>query len=123
MTTSKSSHGITDMGMQQTIALLDVTETATFTNAAPAPVLDMSMDEKVAIAVQAIKAQVLAGRHLSVAWSGGKDSSVTLSIALIAMRELMAEGVNVPTLNIVHSDTKMEQPAVAAYNQGDDQTH
>ena len=43
MTTSKSSHGITDMGMQQTIALLDVTETATFTNAAPAPVLDMSI--------------------------------------------------------------------------------
>lgn len=104
------------MGMQQTIALLDVTETATFTNAAPAPVLDMSMDEKVAIAVQAIKAQVLAGRHLSVAWSGGKDSSVTLSIALIAMRELMAEGVNVPTLNVCHSDTKMEQPAVVAYN-------
>lgn len=93
------------MGMQQTIALLDVTETVAFENAAPAPVLELSMMEKVAIAVRAIKAQVLAGRHLSVAWSGGKDSSVTLSIALIAMRELIAEGVSVPTLNICHSDT------------------
>lgn len=61
------------MGMQQTtIALLDVTENVTFENAAPAPVLELSMMEKVAIAVQAIKAQVLAGRHLSIAWSGGK---------------------------------------------------
>lgn len=104
------------MGMQQTIALLDVTETVTFENAAPAPILELSMMEKVAIAVQAIKAQVLAGRHLSVAWSGGKDSSVTLSIALIAMRELIAEGVSVPTLNICHSDTLMENPVVTAYN-------
>ncbi|PWD01983.1 phosphoadenosine phosphosulfate reductase family protein [Pseudomonas amygdali] len=104
------------MGMQQTIALLDVTENVTFENAATAPILELSMMEKVAIAVQAIKAQVLAGRHLSVAWSGGKDSSVTLSIALIAMRELIAEGVSVPTLNICHSDTLMENPVVTAYN-------
>lgn len=104
------------MGMQQTIALLDVTEAVAFENAAPAPVLELSMMEKVAIAVRAIKAQVLAGRHLSVAWSGGKDSSVTLSIALIAMRELIAEGVSVPTLNICHSDTLMENPVVTAYN-------
>jgi len=105
------------MGMQQTtIALLDVTENVTFANAAPAPVMALSMMEKVAIAVQAIKAQVLAGRHLSIAWSGGKDSSVTLSIALMAMRELIAEGVSVPTLNVCHSDTLMENPVVTAYN-------
>ncbi|HDS1721758.1 phosphoadenosine phosphosulfate reductase family protein [Pseudomonas putida] len=104
------------MGMQQTIALLDVTETATFTNAAPAPVVELSMMEKVVIAVQAIKAQVLAGRHLSVAWSGGKDSSVTLSIALMAMRELIAEGISVPTLNLCNADTRMENPVVSSYN-------
>jgi 3'-phosphoadenosine 5'-phosphosulfate sulfotransferase (PAPS reductase)/FAD synthetase len=116
MNTSKSSHGITDMGMQQTIDLFDITETVISEIVAPAPALALSMMEKVAIAVQAIKAQVLAGRHLSVAWSGGKDSSVTLSIALMAMRELIAEGVTVPTLNVCHSDTRMENPVVTAYN-------
>lgn len=104
------------MGIQQTIQLTDVTEQAAFVNAAPAPVVELSMMEKVAIAVAAIKAQVLAGRHLSCAWSGGKDSSVTLTIALMAMRELIAEGVNAPTLHVVHSDTLMENPAVTAYN-------
>lgn len=104
------------MGIQQTIELLDVTETASIENASSAPALELSMMEKVAIAVKAIKAQVLAGRHLSVCWSGGKDSSVTLSIALIAMRELIAEGFSVPTLNVCHSDTLMENPVVSSYN-------
>lgn len=104
------------MGMQQTIALLDISEPVAFENAAPAPVVELSLEEKIALAVRAIKAQVLAGRHLSVAWSGGKDSSVMLSIALMAMHELIAEGVQVPTLNVCHSDTKIENPVVATYN-------
>lgn len=104
------------MGMQQTIALLDISEPVAFENAAPAPFVELSLEEKVAQAVRAIKAQVLAGRHLSVAWSGGKDSSVMLAIALMAMRELIAEGIQVPTLNVCHSDTKIENPVVATYN-------
>ncbi len=34
----------------------------------------------------------------------------------MAMRELIDEGVSVPTLNVCHSDTKIESPVVKAYN-------
>lgn len=105
------------MGMQATLALFDVTPLAQAVELVPVAANPLTMLEKVAVAVSAIKAQVLAGRHLSVAWSGGKDSSVTLSIALMAMRELIAEGVRVPTLHVCHSDTRMENPVVTAYNQ------
>jgi 3'-phosphoadenosine 5'-phosphosulfate sulfotransferase (PAPS reductase)/FAD synthetase len=107
------------MGMQQTtIALVDVTHQGAVQTITPAPVVEMTRNEKVAVAIAAIKAQVLAGRYVSVMWSGGKDSSVTLALALMAMRELVAEGVKVPTLHCCHSDTKMENPVVVAYNQG-----
>lgn len=105
------------MGMQATLALFDVTPLAQAVELVPVAANPLTMLEKVAVSVSAIKAQVLAGRHLSVAWSGGKDSSVTLSIALMAMRELIAEGVRVPTLHVCHSDTRMENPVVTAYNQ------
>jgi len=83
----------------------------------PLPV-EMSFDEKVVAAVSAIKQQVLDGRHLVVAWSGGKDSSVTLNLAFSALRELKAEGVAIPMLHVVHSDTRMENPRVLMYNEG-----
>lgn len=105
------------MGMQQTtIELIDVTTQVAVHEVAPAPVQQLNLTAKVALAVKAIKAQVLAGRHLSCAFSGGKDSSCTLAIALMAMRELIDEGVSVPTLNVCHSDTKIESPVVKAYN-------
>lgn len=107
------------MGMQQTtIALFDVTDNGGVQTVTPAPVVELSRSEKVAIAIAAIKAQVLAGRYPVAMWSGGKDSSVTVSLALMAMRELIAEGVAVPTLHVCHSDTLMENPVVVAYNEG-----
>lgn len=107
------------MGMQQTtIALFDVTDHGAVQTVTPARVVEMSRSEKVAVAIEAIRAQVLAGRYPAVMWSGGKDSSVTVSLALMAMRELIAEGVAVPTLHVLHSDTLMENPVVVAYNQG-----
>lgn len=104
------------MGQQQ---LIPHTQIALFEPVElPAPVVavERSFDEKVAIAIAAIKAQVLVGRHPVVAWSGGKDSSVTLALAFAAFRELIAEGMTVPTLHIIHSDTLIENPVVAAYN-------
>jgi len=107
------------MGMQQTtIVLFDVTDNGGVQTVTPAPVVELSRSEKVAIAIAAIKAQVLAGRYPVAMWSGGKDSSVTVSLALMAMRELIAEGVAVPTLHVCHSDTLMENPVVVAYNEG-----
>ena len=94
------------MGMQQTtIALTDVTDHGAVQTVTPVQVAEMSRSEKVAIAIAAIKAQVLAGRTVSVMWSGGKDSSCTLALALMAMRELVEDGVAVPTLHCLHSDT------------------
>ena len=106
------------MGMQQTtIALTDVTDHGAVQTVTPVQVAEMSRSEKVAIAITAIKAQVLAGRYPVCMWSGGKDSSVTLSLALMAMRELVTEGVAIPTLHVCHSDTRMENPVVVAYNE------
>ncbi|NVL49836.1 hypothetical protein F2S72_08800 [Pseudomonas syringae pv. actinidiae] len=107
------------MGMQQTtLALTDITDEGAVNAFNPAPVVEMNRSEKVAIAISAIKAQVLQRRHLAIMWSGGKDSSCTLAIALMAMRELVDEGVTVPTLHVCHSDTLMENPVVVAYNEG-----
>lgn len=76
----------------------------------------LSLPEKIAGAVAAIKAQVMLGRSCASAWSGGKDSSVTLNLAITALRELKNEGVDVPTLHVVHSDTQVENPVITAYN-------
>ncbi len=105
------------MGMQQTsLQLADLTNPVQAQAVVSGPIQELTLTEKVAIAVEAVKAQVLAGRHLSVAWSGGKDSSVLLSLVLMAYRELIDEGVSVPTLHVCHSDTKIENPVVKAYN-------
>lgn len=74
-----------------------------------------SFEEKVAGAVEVIKRQILAGRRLVVACSFGKDSSVTLSLALAAMRDLRASGAAVPELHVMNSDTLLENPVVHAY--------
>ncbi|MDS9772053.1 hypothetical protein RMG93_34280, partial [Pseudomonas aeruginosa] len=53
---------------------------------------EKTLAEKIAGAVEAVKRVVRAGKQPVVAWSGGKDSSVTLNIALTAIRELGTEG-------------------------------
>lgn len=67
---------------------------------------EKTLTEKIAGAVDAVKRVVRAGKQPVVAWSG-KDSSVTLNIAFTAIRELATEGFAVPTLNVMHSDTRM----------------
>lgn len=84
-----------------------------------APAVEVSFEQKLFNSVSAIKQQVMEGRHLVVAWSGGKDSSVTLNLAFTALRELKAAGVSFPTLHVIHSNTKLENPVVEAYNQGE----
>ncbi|WP_236467908.1 phosphoadenosine phosphosulfate reductase family protein [Pseudomonas syringae] len=117
ITQSKPTHGSIVMGVQQTIQLVDVTDPSAVQIITPAPVVEMPLNEKVSIAVKAIKLQILTGKNLCAMWSGGKDSSVTLSLALMAMHELVQEGVKVPTLHVCHSDTLMENPVVVAYNE------
>ncbi|WP_323601093.1 phosphoadenosine phosphosulfate reductase family protein [Pseudomonas putida] len=83
-----------------------------------APVKEKTFEDKVHDAIAAIKQQVIDGRHLVVAWSGGKDSSVTLNLAFTALRELKADGIEIPTLHAIHSRTGIDNPVVELYNKG-----
>ncbi len=74
------------------------------------------LSKKIRGAIDAIKIQILAGCHLLVSVSFGKDSSVTLSLVLEAVKELIAEGHTVPTIHVIHSDTKLENVVVHVYN-------
>lgn len=61
------------MGMQQTsLQLADLTTEVHTQDVVSEPIQVLTLSEKVALAIKAIKAQVLAGRHLSCAFSGGK---------------------------------------------------
>lgn len=75
---------------------------------APAPVVELTFDEKVASAVEVVKRQLRNGKRLVAASSMGKDSSVMLSITLRAMEELQAENFNVPEFHIMTADTLIE---------------
>ncbi|MBF3053149.1 phosphoadenosine phosphosulfate reductase family protein [Pseudomonas aeruginosa] len=94
--------------------LFDVAEPAP----ALVPVMDLTFDDKVKAAVEAIKQQVREGRHPCLAYSGGKDSSCCLNLTFTALRELKAEGFAVPTLHVVHSNTGVENPVLEIYNKG-----
>lgn len=84
---------------------------------ADVPGPQLTLDEKIRGAIDAIKAQVVDHkRYLAAAWSGGKDSSVTLNLAFTALKELRAEGHEMPMLFVVHSDTRMENPVIHTFN-------
>ena len=83
----------------------------------PSDPFKVPLSDKIRIAIDAIKRELKQGFHPLVSVSFGKDSSVTLSLTLQAVSELQAEGFNVPTLHVLHSDTKLENVVVHAYNQ------
>ncbi len=75
-----------------------------------------SMDDKLVATRGAIKAQMAAGKHIVVAASFGKDSSVLLVIAIQALEELMAEQGTAPTLFVITSNTLLENPLMDNYS-------
>ena len=70
-------------------------------------------------AMAAIK-EVLRHRQVSVAWSGGKDSSVILGLTIQAAQSLLADGtaLKAPIL-VTHGDTLIENPEICAYADGE----
>ena len=68
----------------------------------------------------AVLKNVLRHRQVSVAWSGGKDSSVILGLTLQAAHSLLADGVvlNAPIL-VTHGDTLVENPEIRGYADGE----
>ena len=66
------------------------------------------------MAIAAITKLLRAGRKLVIAYSGGKDSTATLMIALEAARRLRAEGVSFPPVLLTHGNTGIENPVIHA---------
>lgn len=82
------------------------------------PLREASFDEKLRSAIDVIKGILRQGKRCVVAVSFGKDSSVTLAITLMAMRDLKGEGFAVPELHVMNSDT-LENPVVHSYSKGE----
>jgi DNA sulfur modification protein DndC len=80
---------------------------------------DDSTDDKIAASRGAIKALMAAGKHLVVAFSAGKDSSVLLAIAIQALEELIAEQGTAPRMFVITSNTLLENPLMDNYSRGE----
>ena len=68
------------------------------------------------ITAKAAIKDLLRHRQISVAWSGGKDSSVILGLTIQAAQSLLADGavLKAPIL-VTHGDTMVENPEIRAY--------
>lgn len=74
-----------------------------------------SFKEKVRKAIDAISLLLQNGRPCISAWSSGKDSSVSLSLVLIAALEARQKGHSLPPIIVSHGDTTVENPEIRAY--------
>jgi 3'-phosphoadenosine 5'-phosphosulfate sulfotransferase (PAPS reductase)/FAD synthetase len=75
---------------------------------------DLTTDEKVEIAIAAIDRVMEAGHPTAWAYSGGKDSSVMMSLGIEAARRRMEAGKPVPPMLVTHANTGIENPAMHA---------
>jgi len=75
----------------------------------------LSVKEKTVQAVNRLKQLLKDGYVFTVATSFGKDSSVCLAIALMAVKELINEGFKPPTLHVMNSNTQVENPVIDIY--------
>lgn len=81
---------------------------------APVPLMSSvrSIEDLIEDAIGSLKSVLERGQPLVVAFSGGKDSSVCLNLALQAALKLLRESKHVPTIVIANSDTRMESPEI-----------
>jgi DNA sulfur modification protein DndC len=73
------------------------------------------LDEKVESAIDVIASQMRKGRRCGCGYSGGKDSSITLSLMTQAAERVMREGINPGPLYLVTADTEIENPEIHYY--------
>lgn len=76
--------------------------------------MDIDLNPKFDAAISRITAIFLAGNPVSVAFSGGKDSSVLLDLTLAAAKQAKAAGVS-PYILVTNGDTRVENPEVTHY--------
>ena len=80
---------------------------------------DTPMEEKVALARDSLVQQMREGKHLFIATSMGKDSSVLCAVVVLAMEKAIAEGVRVPHVLFGTSETGYDNPVVDNYAKGE----
>lgn len=76
---------------------------------------DASFEDKVALAITSLVDQMKQGRHLVVATSMGKDSSVLCAITVLAIEQAYSQGIRVPHVCFAHSATGYDNPVVDGY--------
>lgn len=73
-----------------------------------------SLSQRVAQATNTLIDLMAAGHPLAVAFSGGKDGSVVVNLALTAARSFVQQGGR-PVLAVHSGDTRVENPEVAEH--------
>jgi len=71
----------------------------------------LSTQEKEQRAKDSIEHVLRSGRPLSVAYSGGKDSTVCLSLVLSVAADMKKQGFSLPPIMVSHANTGIENPA------------
>ncbi|MBF0392694.1 MAG: phosphoadenosine phosphosulfate reductase family protein [Alphaproteobacteria bacterium] len=73
------------------------------------------LDSKYARAISVVRDHLLDGVPLFLGYSGGKDSTVALCLALEGLRQARDAHAPLPALTVLSTDTGIDNPAVAAY--------
>ena len=76
--------------------------------------ITVPLSERVAQATQTLTGLMALGHPLAIAFSGGKDSSVVVNLALVAARAFALSGGR-PVLAVHSGDTRVENPKVAEH--------
>jgi DNA sulfur modification protein DndC len=72
----------------------------------------MSMDESMSLSISSLCAYASRYRHWAIAYSGGKDSTATVSFVLYAIRAGLVP--HPESLTVLYADTRMEMPPLHA---------
>jgi len=73
------------------------------------------LDTLVNKAISLIKRFAIAGHPLVASCSFGKDSTVVLNLILMALKQLQQQGQSLPHVVVLHADTLVENPHMAAH--------
>lgn len=109
--------GIADPGLspiEDVAGALDIGNPYRVIPIRPIPIV-ADIDAKMLRAQRIIKTLLAQGQPVSVSFSAGKDSSTVLNLVLAMASEMSECGQAVPPIIVMHADTGIENPEVAAY--------
>lgn len=80
---------------------------------------DAPLQDKIELAIEGMLNQMKEGRHLFVATSMGKDSSILCAVALLAIERAQTQGIKIPHVVFGSSLTGYDNPVIEAYSIGE----